>query len=257
MARSNNTGRAHGAALIALLCWFGPTAAFTQVRVSRLDGPVYLVEDSYYSAENSLLYIGEDSVTLVGATWSPKSAAAVARELGHITHKPIREVVNTNYHPDRAGGNGYWRHAGSMIISTEFTRSLMQDRWQEVMEWTRRAIPSVPNLPLVLPTVVHQGDFQLQNGRIRAMYLGPSHTPDGIFVYFPAERILYGGCILKEQLGNLAFADLAEYPNTLRKLKALNLPIKTIIAGHWSPIHGPELIDQYLALLEAHSRAAD
>ena len=38
---------------------------------------------------------------------------------------------------------------------------------------------------------------------MKAIYLGPSHTPDGIFVFFPEEKVLYGNCILKEQLGNL------------------------------------------------------
>jgi metallo-beta-lactamase class B len=81
------------------------------------------------------------------------------------------------------------------------------------------------------------------------IYLGPSHAPDDVFVYFPQERILYGGCVLKEQLGNLALADLVEYPKTLTKLQNLHLGYTTIIAGHWSPIHGPELVDQYLQLL--------
>jgi metallo-beta-lactamase class B len=65
----------------------------------------------------------------------------------------------------------------------------------------------------------------------------------------PEEKILYGGCVLKEQLGNLALADLTEYPKTLTKLQNLRLGYTTIIAGHWSPIHGPELVDQYLKLL--------
>ena len=38
--------------------------------------------------------------------------------------------------------------------------------------------------------------------------LGPSHTPDGIFVYFPQEKVLCGGWILKERLGNLDYADV-------------------------------------------------
>jgi metallo-beta-lactamase class B len=108
-------------------------------------------------------------------------------------------------------------------------------------------------VPLVGPTDVRSGDFELQGGRIKAFYLGPSHTKDGLFVYFPEQKVLSGGCILKEQLGNLAFADRAEYPRTLRKLKALHLPIATIVAGHDSAVHGPELIDTYLALLEADS----
>jgi len=88
----------------------------------------------------------------------------------------------------------------------------------------------------------------------RVFDLGPSHTQDGIFVFFPQEKVLYGNCILKEQLGNLDFADLREYPKTLERLKQLHLDFTTIVAGHWSPIHGPELIDEYLQLLAAKTR---
>lgn len=121
--------------------------------------------------------------------------------------------------------------------------------WDSIVEWTHKEIPSYPRLPLVLPTKTFTSDFDLQGGRIKAIYLGQSHTPDGIFVYFPGEKVLYGGCILKEKIGNLAFANLTEYPKTLHKLERLKLDIKTIIAGHYAPVHGPELISQYLTLL--------
>jgi metallo-beta-lactamase class B len=64
---------------------------------------------------------------------------------------------------------------------------------------------------------------------VKGIYLGPSHTADGIFVFFPQERVLYGNCILKEQLGNLDFADLSEYPKTLEKLKQLHLDFTTMV----------------------------
>ncbi len=47
----------------------------------------------------------------------------------------------------------------------------------------------------------------------------------------------------------MAKADVREYPNTLHKLKDLHLEIRTIISGHWAPIHGPELVDHYMQLL--------
>ena len=95
--------------------------------------------------------------------------------------------------------------------------------------------------------------FEVQNGNVQAFYLGPSHTTGDIFVYFPKERGLDAGSILKEQLGNMARADVKEYPKTLHKLLALHLGIDTIISGHWSPVHGPELVEQYLQLLEMSS----
>ncbi len=236
--------------LLAALTVSSALAAEPTLTLRHLRGGVYVVEDTFYSKENSAVYVGRDHVIVVGATWSPETARLLATEIGKITRKPITEVINTNYHPDRAGGNAYFKSIGARIISTEMTRDLMRTGWDGVIAWTRKAIPDYPVLPPVLPDTVYPGSFTLQGGHVRAIYLGPSHTPDGIFVWFPDEKILYGGCILKEQLGNLDFANLAEYPKTLRKLQGLNLGVTTIIAGHYSPIHGPELIDHYIRLLE-------
>ncbi len=219
-----------------------------KIKLINVEGPVYAVEDYFYNRENSAVYVGEDYVTVVGATWTPETARLLADEIKKITSKPIKEVINTNYHPDRAGGNAYFEKIGATIISTKLTLELLRKHWDEVVEYTRRSIPDYPKLPLVLPGKSYNGNFELQRGNLQAIYLGPSHTPDGIFVYFPKEKILYGNCILKERLGNLDFADLNEYPRTIEKLK--KLPIRKIIAGHWSTIHGPELIDDYLYLLK-------
>lgn len=242
---------AGGLTLFAALAACG---AAPEITLSHLQGPIYVAEDSYYAKENSVVYVGTAFVTAVGATWTPETARLLAEAIRRVTPKPVKEVVNTNYHPDRAGGNAYFKSAGAKIIATQMTYDLLKRSWASVVDWTHAVIPDYPRLELVLPDVVYPGDFELQDGRIRAIYLGPSHTPDGIFVYFPEEEVLYGGCILKERLGNLDFANLAEYPKTLDKLKRLNLPIATIIAGHWSPVHGPELIDEYLKLLDQHSK---
>lgn len=229
------------------------------VRLTHLRGNVYLVEDSYYAnaVENSAVYVGDRTVTVIGATMTPETARLLAVEIGKVTDKPIKEAIDTNYHPDRAGGNAYFRLIGARIVSTRQTRDLMQYHWDEVVAFTRSGVPDYPALPVTLPDTVHDGSFDLQGGRVQALYLGPSHTPDGLFVYFPEEKILYGGCILKEKLGNLTFANVAEYPRTLRRLKQMQLGYTTIIAGHWSPIHGPELVDQYLQLLEQHRASSE
>ncbi|MBU1175957.1 MAG: subclass B2 metallo-beta-lactamase [Alphaproteobacteria bacterium] len=229
-------------------------AAEPTVTLTHLRGGVYVVEDSFFSAENGAVYIGEDHVTVIGATWTPQTAELLAGEIAEVTDLPITEVIDTNYHPDRAGGNGYFARIGASIVSTRLTHDLIASDWDKVVAWMiDNGLGTYPVLPAVLPDTVHDGDFDLQDGSVQAFYLGPSHTPDGIFVWFPDENVLYGNCILKQRLGNLAFADLAEYPSTLKKLKALNLPIETIIAGHYAPLHGPELVDQYLELLERAS----
>jgi metallo-beta-lactamase class B len=106
---------------------------------------------------------------------------------------------------------------------------------------------------MVLPTKTYGADFTLENGDIRGLYLGPSQNVDDIFVYFPKQKVLYAGSILKEHLGSLAFANLEEYPKTLEKLRQLHLEIDKIISGHWSAVPGSGLIDEYLVMLKKHS----
>jgi metallo-beta-lactamase class B len=246
---------AMAAMLLVTACPISMSAA-EQLALRHLRGHLYVVEDEFYAKENSMVYVGEKSVTVIGATWTPDTAKQLVIEIRKISNAPITEVIDTNYHPDRAGGNAYFKAIGTKIVATDMTREQMTRGWDDVVQFTRASFPNYPALPLVLPDETHTSDFALQDGPIRSIYLGASHTPDGIFVFFPEEKVLYGNCILKEKLGNLKYADLTEYPKTLRKLKALNLGFETIVAGHYSAVHGPELIDQYLALLEAQGKDA-
>ena len=224
------------------------------LRLIHFRGPIYISEDRFYDRENSLVYVGDKTVTVIGATWTPETAKLLVAEIKKITNKPIKEVVNTNWHHDRSGGNSYFKNIGSKIYATKMTAQLMESGWDKMTSAIRKDWPNFPQLPLVAPDNIQDGDFELQNGRVKAFYLGPSHTEDGIFVYFPYEKTLYGGCILKEKMGYLGSANVVEYPKTLQKLKDLSLDFDTIISGHWSSIHGPELIDQYLALLAQHAK---
>lgn len=99
------------------------------------------------------------------------------------------------------------------------------------------------------PTRCYPDRFAFQNGDVRVYYLGPSYTAADVFVYFPKEQVLDAGSILKPFLGNMARANVKAYPTTLHKLQDLHLSIRMIVSGHWSAVHGPDLIDRYLDLL--------
>jgi metallo-beta-lactamase class B len=223
------------------------------VSIYPLSDSVYVAEDSHYAKTNYAVHIGAASVTVVGAGWSPDTAELLAREIRKVTNKPISDVILPDHDPEYAGGSAYWKRIGANIVSTKLTEQTLEKDWAKARDFTRKYFPTYPNLPLVPPTKTYGADFALENGDIRGFYLGPSHNADDIFVYFPKQKVLYAGSILKEHLGNLAFANLEEYPKTLQKLQELHLNIDKIISGHWSAVHGPELIDQYLTMLRDHS----
>ncbi len=218
------------------------------IRLSHVTGNIYVAEDTFYIKENSVVYIGEKFVTIISATWTPETAGLLVNEIKKITHKSISTVVNTHSHLDRTGGNSFFKNWGVSIVATKRTSELMKMNWAKMVTALQKSFPSFPNVPLVLPDVTFEDRYDLESGKIHLLYLGPSHTEDQIVAYFPEERVLAGDCALKEKLGNLDDANLEEYPKTLDRIKKLS--IKSIIAGHWSPVHGPELIDRYLEMLK-------
>ena len=224
-----------------------------QVFLQRYSESVYICEDHYFPRENSLVYVGDEYITIIGATWCPTSAKALHDSIAKVIDKPVLEVINTNYHPDRAGGNPYWHSIGCEIHSTQKTYDLLRSDWDTICQFVRNSSPGYPDIPLVLPSKIHSENFKLQEGKIEVLYFGPSHTEDGVFVYLPEEKVLYGGCILKPFLGNLDQANIQEYPKTLHKLKQYNLEINTIIAGHGNSINDETLIDNYLSMLKEYS----
>ena len=94
-------------------------AADPTVVLTALRGHLYVAEDNFYFKENSMVYVGDNFVTVIGSTWTPETARLLAAKVKKVTPKPITEVIDTNYHPDRAGGNAYFKNIGAKIISTK------------------------------------------------------------------------------------------------------------------------------------------
>src|SRR5437879_1214134 len=74
-------------------------AADPTVVLTPLRDHLYVVEDSFYLKENSMVYVGDSFVTVVGATWTPETAKLLVAEIKKVTPKPITDVIDTNYHP--------------------------------------------------------------------------------------------------------------------------------------------------------------
>jgi metallo-beta-lactamase class B len=74
---------------------------------------------------------------------------------------------------------------------------------------------------------------------------GPGHTMDNIIVYIPGEETLFGGCLIKTLgagKGNLADADVDEWPRTISRIQSAYPGLQTVVPGHGKP-GGTDLLD--------------
>src|SRR2546422_630087 len=88
-----------------------PTINVGDVHILPVKGNVYMLVGA---GGNIALQIGEDGVLLVD-TGTATKADNVLAAIKQLTDKPIRWIVNTNFHDDHTGGNETIAKAGSAI----------------------------------------------------------------------------------------------------------------------------------------------
>ena len=79
--------------------------------------------------------------------------------------------------------------------------------------------------------------LQLKVGskKVIAEFNGEGHTRDNIIGYFPSEKVMFGGCLIKEidaGKGNLADANVNDWSATVTKLKEKYADTDIVIPGH-------------------------
>jgi glyoxylase-like metal-dependent hydrolase (beta-lactamase superfamily II) len=139
---------------------------------------------------NIAVLTGPDGKLLVDAeivTARPNVSAALAS----INADPIKQLINTHWHFDHTGGNGWLHEAGASILAQENTRThLSRDTRVEGWHYTFPAMPAS-----ALPSTVFQEEQTLHvNGSTLAMkHYMPAHTDSDIDVHFLEADILHTG----------------------------------------------------------------
>ena len=116
----------------------------------------------------------------------------VSEALASINADPIKQLINTHWHFDHAGGNQWVHEAGASILAHENTRKhLSQDtRVEGNFSYTFPAVP-----PGALPSTVFKEDHTLHanNSTLMLKHYQPAHTDSDISVHFVEADILHTG----------------------------------------------------------------
>ena len=133
------------------------------------------------------------------------------------------------------GGLNYLNSLGIESYSNELTREIAKTK----------------NLPIPKHGFSDSLELNIGNKQIICNYFGPAHTIDNIVAWIPSEKILFGGCMVKElkstSLGNIADADIKEWPKTIGKVIEKYKNAKIVIPGH-GEYGGIELLKHTLEL---------
>ena len=206
---------------------------------------------------NTGVIVGDESVMIIDATATPVMAQKVVAEIRKITDKPIKYVLLTHYHAVRVlGASGFQQHGLQQIIASQDTYGLIVERGQqdmdsEIARFPRlfQAVESVPGL--TWPTLTFQGRMTLFMGglEVQIMQLGAGHTKGDTIAWLPKDKVLFSGDLVEADAAcYTGDAHLAEWPQTLRNLRAL--PAEKLVPWRGPALMNPQEVAKGLAYTE-------
>lgn len=204
----------------------------------------YLVSGDERIPANGLIVDTPQGILLIDTPWDMPQTKQLLRWIRKHLKKKVFLCIISHAHKDRMGGISVLQKQKIDVVSTKAT--------------ALRAV----QLGFPAPSAVPGNDFSFGTGmvdtlKVRWFFPGAGHTPDNIVVWFPYQKVLFGGCLVKsldaKTVGNIEDADLKAWPETIRSLQEMFPDVRLIIPGHYSS-GGRELLDHTLELLDAYAK---
>jgi metallo-beta-lactamase class B len=214
-----------------------------------------------WPANSMLVVMGDGTLVLVDTPYTPQATEALVGWMRQEFGERDLIAINTGYHVDNLGGNSYLVAQDIPVYGSDMTAQLLAERGEStrayLLEWLRgvpnqrfrEAHAAIPYTPPNHLFPLEEGiEFEFGSEVVQVYYPGPSHTLDNVVVYFPTQRILFGGCMILagEQLGNTEDANLDAWPQSVRALTQFEFDI--LVPGHGDRFD-TELIQHTLELL--------
>ncbi len=213
-----------------------PTGAHLEVK--ELGPGVYALLSSVPNVDNAGFVVGDRCVLVIDAHINLVMARQIQERVREVTDKPIRYLVNSNYHGDHTFGNCAFPEE-TLVIQHRRTAELVP-YFREEMEFM---LPCVGNDPAIFdgvelrkPDIVFDDFLRIDLGgaEVELHYFGPANTPGDTITYAPGAKAAWTGNMTG---GNLIVSLESDAPAYLKSIArfAQSLEVETLIPAHNPP----------------------
>lgn len=171
----------------------------------------------------------ENFSIVIDSTEKTSDSRILRKKLEEFYSLPVEYLIFTHYHQDHINGRHAFKDA--QIICSDFI-PIAKSRLQNVITFTDHYM-------------INDGDCKVQ------IFHTGGHTVDSAFIHFPAEKIVFAGDLIFENIfppfGSDPTCNPELWINALEQIKALQSEM--IVPGHGPVLEGPT-IDKHLANLQ-------
>lgn len=192
-------------------------------------------------SSNGLLVIKNGKAFLIDTPVTNEITEKIATYLKDSMNVQIQLFTGGHFHNDCIGGMEYLKKTG--------VRTFLNSRTERKCR----------ELNLLLPDTSFNEDyfFRFEGIPVECRFVGGGHSADNITVYFPDQKILFGGCLIKStnsnNLGNLQDAVVSEWKATVQRLINLYPTVKVVVPGH-GDFGGIDLLYHTIELVDRNQK---
>jgi metallo-beta-lactamase class B len=168
---------------------------------------------------NGLVVTNQKEALVFDTPTNDSAAAELISKIQELTGCRVKAVIPTHFHDDCLGGLNAFHDNNIPSYAHATTTALAGEN-----KYT------VPQNSFIDSLLLKVGDKI-----IIATFFGEGHTRDNIVGYFPADNVLFGGCLLKElnaSKGYLGDANITAWSYTVEKVKQAYPEVKIVVPGH-------------------------
>ena len=197
----------------------------SKLEITHLSGDLY-VYTTYQSWKgtavpaNGMYLVTEKGVALFDTPWDSTQYQPLLDSIKVRHQKNVVMAISTHSHEDRTGGIDFLKKKGVKTYTTVLTDQISKEKGE-------------PRAELLIKK---DTTFSLGGKTFETFYGGAGHTKDNIVIWLGKEKVLYGGCLIKsteaKDLGNLADADIRQWPLTIQTLQRRYGSAEFVIPGH-------------------------
>lgn len=198
----------------------------------------YLETESFGKVNcNGMIFTDDNEAIVVDTPSDEISSDELIQWIQKELSTSIKSVISTHFHGDALGGLSAFHQNGIPSYALDKTVALAKEN-------------QVVDLPQ--NSFQHSKVFKFGKKTLVSSFLGEGHTTDNTIVYFPDEKVLFGGCLVKaleSDKGYLGDSNVEAWPRSIQNLKNHYGSSRLVIPGH-GRAGGPELLDYTRKLFE-------
>lgn len=195
------------------------------LRITKLTENTYLHTSFFYSEDfgkvpcNGMIVKDKDEALLFDTPTTYNESKVLIRWVKNELKAKINAVVATHFHEDCVGGLEAFKENNIPSVARNLTI----------------AYTKAEHFPVPATGFEHDTLLTVGNKKVEARFFGEGHTKDNIVGYFPYDKVMFGGCLIKEinaDKGNLNDANVTDWAETVKKIREEYPDVKIVIPGH-------------------------